>query len=78
MMIPSAVNLANAGKVDAGRKLCEQLATSVSVPAVYTNRAALEAEKGDFEASRQAVQQALAKDPTYEPAREKSKASHPA
>jgi hypothetical protein len=67
-MIQSAVNLAKAGQDEASRRLFEQVAGSVPVPAVYSNIGALAAEKGDLQGSRQAYQQALAKDPTYKPA----------
>lgn len=67
-LIQSAVNLAKAGQNEASRRLFEQVANSVPVPAVYSNIGALAAEKGDFQSSRQAYQQALAKDPAYKPA----------
>lgn len=69
-LIQSAVNLAKAGQIEASRKLFEQLAAKVPVPAVYSNLAALDAESGDFQASRQALQDALAKDPNFGPAQQ--------
>jgi len=67
-LIQSAVNLAKAGQNEASRRLFEQLANSVPVPAVYSNIGSLAAEKGDLQGSRQAYQHALEKDPTYKPA----------
>lgn len=67
-LITSAVNLAKAGQNEASRRLFEQLGTSVPVPAVYNNIGTLEADAGNLAGSRQAYQQALAKDPNYQPA----------
>lgn len=67
-LIQSAVNLAKAGQNEESRKLFEQVASAVPVPAVYTNLGSLNAEKGDFPAAHQAYVQALAKDADYKPA----------
>jgi hypothetical protein len=69
-LIRAAINLAKAGQNEESRKLFQQLAGSVPVPAVYNNVGALEAESGNLEAAHQAYQQALAKDPDYKPARQ--------
>ncbi len=67
-LIRSAVNLAKAGQYDESRKLFQQLASSVPVPAVLNNVGALDAEKGDLQGARQAYQQAVAKGGDYQPA----------
>lgn len=67
-LITSAVNLAKAGQNEASRKVFEQVANSVPVPAVYNNIGTLDAEAGNLPGSQQAFQQALAKDPNYRPA----------
>jgi len=81
--VQSAVNLAKAGELDASRKAFEDLASKVPVPAVFSNIAAIAADRGDLAAARQNIQQALAKDPDYKPAREnqqslvRAEAPHP-
>jgi len=72
-LIQSAVNLAKAGQSDASLKLFQEVANRAPVPAVYNNIGALSAEKGDYRSSREAIQQALAKDPNYKPAQENLK-----
>lgn len=72
-LIQSAVNLAKAGQNEESRKLFEQVASAVPVPAVYTNIGSLNAEKGDFQAAHQAYVQALAKDADYKPAQQSLK-----
>ena len=69
-LIQSAVNLAKAGQNEESRKLFEQVASAVPVPAVYTNIGSLNAEKGDIQAAHQAYVQALAKDADYKPAQQ--------
>jgi hypothetical protein len=64
------VNLAKAGQNEESRKLFEQVASAVPVPAVYTNIGSLNAEKGDIQAAHQAYVQALAKDADYKPAQQ--------
>ncbi len=67
--LQAAVNLVKAGQFDASRKIFEQVAAQVPVPAVYTNIGALAAEGGDVATARHNYQQALAKDPDYKPAK---------
>ncbi len=69
-LIRAAVNLAKAGQNEESRKLFQQLAGSVPVPAVYNNVGVLDAETGNLEGARQAYQQALSKDPDYKLARQ--------
>ena len=69
-LLESAVNLAKAGQYDASRRLFEQVAAAVPVPAVYNNLGALYAEAGESEKAQDAYQKAIAKDPDYKPARE--------
>lgn len=66
--ILAAVNLANAGQYEASRRLFEQLAVTVPVPAIFTSVGALYAEKGDSQTARQFYEKAVAKDPNYKPA----------
>ncbi len=67
-LVRSAVNLAKAGQYEASRKLFQQLASTVPVPAVFNNLGALDAEKGDVQGAREAYQQAVAKNADYQPA----------
>jgi hypothetical protein len=69
-LIRAAINLAKAGQNEESRKLFQQLASSVPVPAVYNNLGALDAESGNLEGAHQAYQMALAKDPDYKPAQQ--------
>ena len=66
--IQSAVNLAKAGQYEESRKLFQQLATSVPVPAVFNNLGTLDAQKGDNNGARQAFQQDISKGGDYPPA----------
>ena len=66
--IRSAVNLAKAGQYAESRKLFQQLASSVPVPAVLNNLGTLDAQAGDKDSARQAFQQAIAKGGDYQPA----------
>jgi hypothetical protein len=66
--VQSAVNLAKAGELDASGQIFEQIKSSVPVPAVFTNIAAIAAERGDIASARRNNQEALAKDPAYKPA----------
>lgn len=72
-LIQSAVNLAKAGQSEASLKAFQDVASRAPVPAVYTNIGALNTEKGDYRSAREAIQQALAKDPNYKPAQENLK-----
>src|SRR6185295_11399441 len=62
-------NLAKAGQFEPSRHLFAEIASSIPVPAVYSNLGALYAQKGDVGAARGAYQQAVAKDPNFAPAR---------
>jgi hypothetical protein len=66
--LTAAVNLANAGQYEASRRIFEQMADAVPVPAVYSSIGAFYAEKGDSQHAREFYQKAVAKDPTYKPA----------
>ena len=67
-LIRSAVNLAKAKQYAESKKLFQQVAAKVPVPAVFNNIGALEAESGNLQGAQQAYQQALAKDSDYKPA----------
>lgn len=67
--IQKAVNLAKAGLYEDSRKLFEQVAVTVPVPAVYNNLGALSEAKGDYRAAKQAFRKAIERDPDYQPVR---------
>jgi len=67
-LLRSAVNLAKAHQYDESRKLFQQLAATVPVPVVWNNLGALEADKGDYVAAKEAYQQAVAKQADFAPA----------
>jgi hypothetical protein len=69
-LIEQGIRLAKAGDVEPSRRIFEQLANSVPVPAVYNNLGALDAKSGNMQAAEQNFTLALAKDPNYKPAKE--------
>src|SRR5438105_2200608 len=63
--IQSALNLAAAGQYDASRRLFEQLAGALPLPAIFTSVGSLYAEQGNIRAAREFYDKAVAKDPSY-------------